>query len=67
MSERQNPTNETWPRSAVIQYTNAELRKVVRHQWSLGLMTPRQAKQYRMMAYGVLLERQRKAASGDRT
>lgn len=50
-----------WPRRAVVQYTNCELRGVLRHGNGLALMQPSAAKAYRMMAYGVLVERRMKS------
>ena len=49
-----------WPRNAVLQYTNAELRQRVRYGHGLALLHPDLARAWRMMAYGVLIERRRK-------
>jgi hypothetical protein len=46
-------------RDIVEQYTNAELRQRVHDERGFGLLTPTQARQWKTMAYGVLLERWR--------
>lgn len=51
--------SETWPRSAVVQYTDCELRQRVRHSHGLALLNPSKALAWRTMAYGILLERMR--------
>jgi hypothetical protein len=56
---------KTQLRAVVEQYTNAELRQRVRYSHGLALLTPPQARAWRMMAYGVLEDRRR--ARLDRT
>jgi hypothetical protein len=53
-----------WPRGAVTQYTSCELRQVVRDRRGLALLTRDKARDYRTMAYGVLLERRRSGHDG---
>jgi len=50
---------KTHLRAAVQQFTNAELRQRVRHEHGLALLTDREARAWKTMSYGVLLERQR--------
>lgn len=51
-------------RKAVVQYTSNELRQRVRWSHGLGLLTTERAKDWRQMAYGVLLNRRRRQHDG---
>ncbi len=53
-----------YPRTAVVQYTSCELRQRVRHAQGLALLHPKKARKWRMMAYGVLLERRKARHDG---